>query len=199
MRPDRRLLRRIKSYAGGYEGVWTHTVLLAPTCLQCATRSRRSPHLKITSTHRSASSICFILMTQSLQDRLVSLPCGPRSRALIVFAGNHSQLIELGYRGAGDTLKREEFEARKKADREKYLHKEAAPKPLASTGKDLSANPLLQALAAREELVRGGKLTCIIFVRDFNPKGQEISGYIDLAHRYCRCREGVHFELHVLA
>jgi hypothetical protein len=94
------------------------------------------------------------------------------------------QLIELGYRGAGDTLKREEFEARKKADREKYLHKEAAPKPLASMGKDLSSNPVLQALAAREELVWGGKLTCIIFVRDFNSKGQEISGYIDLAHRY---------------
>jgi hypothetical protein len=32
------------------------------------------------------------------------------------------QLIELGYRGSGDTLKREEFEARKKADREKHLH-----------------------------------------------------------------------------
>ena len=94
------------------------------------------------------------------------------------------QLVELGYRGSGDTLKREEFEARKRADKEKHLHKEAAPKPLASMGKNLLDKPLLQALAAREELVRNGKLTCILFIRDFNPKGQEISGYIDLAHRF---------------
>lgn len=40
-----------------------------------------------------------------------------------------------------------------------------------------------QALAEREELVRSGKLTTIIFIRDFNSKGQEVSGYIDLAHR----------------
>lgn len=58
------------------------------------------------------------------------------------------QLIELGYRGAGDVLKRDEFEARKKADREKYLHKEVAPKPLASMGKDLSAAPFLQGMLA---------------------------------------------------
>ena len=94
------------------------------------------------------------------------------------------QLVELGYRGSGDTLKREEFEARKRADKEKHLHKEAAPKPLASMGKNLLDKPLLQALAAREELVRNGKLTCSLFIRDFNPKGQEISGYIDLAHRF---------------
>ena len=93
------------------------------------------------------------------------------------------QLVELGYRGSGDTLKRDEFEARKKADKEKHLHKEAAPKPLASMGKALADRPFLQALAAREELVRNGKLTCIVFVRDVNAKGQEVSGYIDLAHR----------------
>ena len=93
------------------------------------------------------------------------------------------QLVELGYRGSGDTLKRDEFEARKKADKEKHLHKEAAPKPLASMGKPLADKPFLQALAAREELVRNGKLTCILFVRDVNAKGQEVSGYIDLAHR----------------
>lgn len=93
------------------------------------------------------------------------------------------QLIELGYRGSGDVLKRDEFEARKKADREKHMNKDVAPKPLASMGKDLSARPFLQALAAREELVRNGKLTCIIFVRDSNAKGQEVSGYIDFSHR----------------
>lgn len=51
---------------------------------------------------------------------------------------------ELGYRGTGDVLKREEFEARKKADREKHLHKDAPPKPLASMGKDLGFKPFLQ-------------------------------------------------------
>ena len=38
-------------------------------------------------------------------------------------------------------------------------------------------------MAQREELVRTGKLTTILFIRDFNSKGQEVSGYIDLAHR----------------
>ena len=92
-------------------------------------------------------------------------------------------LVELGYRGGGDVIKRAEFESRKKADREKHLHKDAAPKPLASMGKDLSGKPLLQALASREELVRNGKLTCIVFIRETNGKGQEISGYIDYGHR----------------
>jgi hypothetical protein len=93
------------------------------------------------------------------------------------------QLVELGYRGEGETLKREEFEARKLAEREKHMHKDAAPKPLASAGKDLTTHPFLQALANREELVRNGKLTTIIFIRDYNAKGQEVSGYIDFARR----------------
>lgn len=41
----------------------------------------------------------------------------------------------------------------------------------------------LQALAQREEAVLSGKLTTIIFIRDRNEKGQEISGYIDYGHR----------------
>lgn len=44
-------------------------------------------------------------------------------------------------------------------------------------------SPFLLALGNREELVRNGKLTSIIFVRDVNSKGQEVSGYIDYAHR----------------
>ena len=31
--------------------------------------------------------------------------------------------------------------------------------------------------------MRNGKLTSIIFIRDKNTKGQEVSGYIDYAHR----------------
>jgi hypothetical protein len=42
---------------------------------------------------------------------------------------------------------------------------------------------LLQALQQREESVRNGKLTTIIFIRDKNAKGQEVSGYIDYGHR----------------
>ena len=49
--------------------------------------------------------------------------------------------------------------------------------------KDLVAHPFLDALKNREELVRNGKLTSIIFIRDRNHKGQEVSGYIDFAHR----------------
>jgi hypothetical protein len=93
------------------------------------------------------------------------------------------QLIELGYRGSGDTLKRDEFDARKRADREKHLHRDVAPKPLASMGKALGDKPLLAALAAREELVRNGKLSVIVYIRDVNGRGQEVSGYLDYGAR----------------
>mmetsp|Transcript_1172 Transcript_1172/g.1538 ORF Transcript_1172/g.1538 Transcript_1172/m.1538 type:complete len:237 (-) Transcript_1172:101-811(-) len=93
------------------------------------------------------------------------------------------QLVELGYRGLGDTLRREDFESRKKILLERTSQKHLIPKQLSSVDKDFSKFPFLQALADREELVRTGKLTTIIFIRDFNSKGQEISGYIDLAHR----------------
>ncbi|NP_001404807.1 cilia- and flagella-associated protein 299 isoform 5 [Mus musculus] len=35
----------------------------------------------------------------------------------------------------------------------------------------------------REEDNRAGKLSTVIFIRDRNPHGQEVSGYIDYAHR----------------
>eukprot|EP00455_Lapot_gusevi_P021869 TRINITY_DN22843_c0_g1_i1.p1 TRINITY_DN22843_c0_g1~~TRINITY_DN22843_c0_g1_i1.p1 ORF type:complete len:239 (-),score=29.34 TRINITY_DN22843_c0_g1_i1:26-742(-) len=94
------------------------------------------------------------------------------------------QLIEYGQRGSGDTLSREDFEARKREIEEmKYAAHSKAPKVLCHAGKDLSHSPFLQALAAREENVRNGKLTSIIFIRDRNKDGQEISGYLDYAHR----------------
>merc|ERR1712093_463986 len=85
------------------------------------------------------------------------------------------QLVEIGCR-KGEVLSREEFAARREAA-------EQAPKVLASAQKDLTAFPFLRNLAAREELVRNGKLSTIIFIRDKNAKGQEISGYIDYGHR----------------
>ncbi|XP_071952539.1 cilia- and flagella-associated protein 299-like [Antedon mediterranea] len=92
------------------------------------------------------------------------------------------QLVELGYRGSGEVLKREEFEARKQAAEASRLSKRSQQKTLASSGKQLK-NPFLKALAQREEANRSGKMTSIIFIRDKNGKGQEISGYIDFAHR----------------
>jgi hypothetical protein len=94
------------------------------------------------------------------------------------------QLVELGYRGSGETLKRDEFQARKKAAEQARLNKlRSTPKALASASKDVTGFPFLASLAEREEMVRNGKLTTIIFIRDKNSKGQEVSGYIDFAHR----------------
>ncbi|KAJ7382897.1 hypothetical protein OS493_031955 [Desmophyllum pertusum] len=92
------------------------------------------------------------------------------------------QLVELGYRGSGEVLKREEFEARKQAAEASRLSKRSQQKTLASSGKDLK-DAFLKALAQREEANRSGKMTSIIFIRDKNGRGQEISGYIDYAHR----------------
>lgn len=92
-------------------------------------------------------------------------------------------LVELGYRGGGEVLKKSEFEQRKKAEREKHQHQTNELKKLASANCDLTQYPFLQALANREELVRAGKLTSIVFIRHRNKSGHEISGYIDYAHR----------------
>lgn len=86
------------------------------------------------------------------------------------------QLVELGYRGSGEPLKREEFDARKKL--------------LTSTGVPLAGNnaeleelvslgtesywkndAFLCALAEREEVNRSGKMMTIIFIRTCNTKG----------------------------
>ncbi|CAD7696110.1 unnamed protein product, partial [Ostreobium quekettii] len=94
------------------------------------------------------------------------------------------QLVELGLRGNGETIKREEFDQRKEAAeaaRQARLNKK--PKKLASQGKDVEDMPLLQALKDREEAVRNGKLTTIVFIRDHNARGQEVSGYIDYGNR----------------
>ncbi|OMJ94708.1 hypothetical protein SteCoe_2046 [Stentor coeruleus] len=97
------------------------------------------------------------------------------------------QLVELGIQGKGEILSKEEFEKRKK-DNEiaKKAKQENVPKKLASAEKDLSNFKFLQELADREEQVRNGRLTTIIFIRDIIHKGnkkREISGYIDYHHR----------------
>ncbi|CEO97687.1 Cilia- and flagella-associated protein 299 [Plasmodiophora brassicae] len=93
-------------------------------------------------------------------------------------------LVELGYRGRGDTLKRTEFQARKQQlEQSKLPVQKSGNMSLCCLGKDVSSFPLLKALAEREENIRNGKLTTIIFIRDYNSRGQEISGFIDYAER----------------
>lgn len=93
------------------------------------------------------------------------------------------QLVEIGCR-KGEVLSREEFTARTEAaENAKKARLQNTPKELASAQKDLTDFPFLRNLAAREGLVGSGKLSTIIFIRDKNAKGQEISGYIDYGHR----------------
>ncbi|XP_055967404.1 cilia- and flagella-associated protein 299 [Sorex fumeus] len=92
------------------------------------------------------------------------------------------QLVELGYRGIGEVIKREDFEARKAAIEVTRLAERSQKKTLTSAGKTLKDN-FLKALAAREEDNNTGKVSSVIFIRDRNSFGQEISGYIDYAYR----------------
>uniref|UniRef100_A0A8C9J6E4 Cilia- and flagella-associated protein 299 n=1 Tax=Panthera tigris altaica TaxID=74533 RepID=A0A8C9J6E4_PANTA len=109
------------------------------------------------------------------------------------------QLVELGYRGTGEVVKREDFEARKAAIETARLAERTQKKTLTSAGKDLQDN-FLKALAVREEDNHNGKVSLnqqgfnavhtlkkqratVIFIRDKNSHGQEVSGYIDYAHR----------------
>jgi hypothetical protein len=108
---------------------------------------------------------------------------GAVDKAYLEDPATRRALVELGYRGSGETLRRDEFEARKRAERDRHLFKDLAPVHLLGAGRDYAGRPLMAALAAREELVRSGKLSTIVFVRDVNARGQEVSGYIDFAQR----------------
>ncbi|XP_075960467.1 cilia- and flagella-associated protein 299 [Anarhichas minor] len=96
------------------------------------------------------------------------------------------RLVEHGHNGI--VLSREEFEETKAAEqaaeaaKSDTLYGRSGPTTLASAGKELKDN-FLKALAEREEANRSGKMTSVIFIRDHNPLGQEVSGYIDYAHR----------------
>ena len=54
---------------------------------------------------------------------------------------------------------------------------------LSHAGCQIEESPFLTQLAARENEVRSGKMTTIIFIRIKEEKKNEISGYIDLNHR----------------
>mmetsp|Transcript_28264 Transcript_28264/g.33506 ORF Transcript_28264/g.33506 Transcript_28264/m.33506 type:complete len:145 (+) Transcript_28264:44-478(+) len=85
------------------------------------------------------------------------------------------QLVELGYRGSGDTLTREEFEAQRKMLKERNVQKTLVKREPASNDKDLSHSPFFMEIAKREELILTGKLSTILFLRCLNAKGQEVN------------------------
>nr|XP_023416427.1 uncharacterized protein C4orf22 homolog [Cavia porcellus] len=78
------------------------------------------------------------------------------------------QLVELGYRGTGEILKREDFEARKAAIEIARMAERTQKKALASAGKDLQDN-FLKALAVREDDNRNGKVS----VSTLHPKSHK--------------------------
>lgn len=94
------------------------------------------------------------------------------------------QLVELGVRGTGEVIKREEFEARKAAAEQSRSAQRAKEDVVLVSEQYAELSPFLQALAEREEPNRIGKMMTIVFIRDKNSKGHEISGYIDLAERF---------------
>eukprot|EP00047_Mylnosiga_fluctuans_P023631 m.142617 g.142617 ORF g.142617 m.142617 type:complete len:251 (-) comp9651_c0_seq2:2460-3212(-) len=94
------------------------------------------------------------------------------------------QLVELGYRGNGEAVKREDFLARKAAaEAQRNAKAVTDPKPLTCSHPDVAKTPLVAALAEREQANRDGKLATIIYVRLRNARGQEVSGYVDYSQR----------------
>jgi len=96
------------------------------------------------------------------------------------------QLVELGFRGTGEVIKREEFEARKRAAEEARSAQRAKEEMVLASEAYPNLSGFLAALAEREEPNRMGKMMTILFLRHRNGKGQEVSGYIDLADRLKR-------------
>ncbi|CAF1589301.1 unnamed protein product, partial [Didymodactylos carnosus] len=68
------------------------------------------------------------------------------------------QLVELGYRGSDEVIKREEFLARKAAAEALLLSRRIQAPKLASANKEIT-EPLLRELADTEEANRTGKMT----------------------------------------
>lgn len=92
--------------------------------------------------------------------------------------------MELGYRGTGEPLKREEFDARQRAADAARQTSQWHESELFSAGKDLSHSPFLSALARREHLNRCSSLATIIFIRlCMGSAKHEVSAYIDYAAR----------------
>ncbi|XP_026190629.1 uncharacterized protein C4orf22 homolog [Cyclospora cayetanensis] len=96
------------------------------------------------------------------------------------------QLVEIGCL-KGTVLSREEFYSKAEALDEQQRSEKRGPGPRvvlpAFVACPATSSVLLRQVAAREELIRCGSLSTIIFIRHMNAKGLEISAYIDLADR----------------
>lgn len=99
-------------------------------------------------------------------------------------------IVELGYKSK-NMLTRQQFEDLKKKNADAINQDTLATvrknkkrrERMASYGQNLTDFPLLKWLAEREGSVRNGEKSVIIFIRDFDAKGNEVSGYIDYGHR----------------
>ncbi|KAK7869082.1 hypothetical protein R5R35_000801 [Gryllus longicercus] len=91
-------------------------------------------------------------------------------------------IAELGYRSAGETLTREQFNTRRERVVEMFNPTRKSHVLCAGRHPDFE-NVVLQELGTRERANRVGLLATIIFVRALTPAGHEVSGYVDYAHR----------------
>lgn len=88
----------------------------------------------------------------------------------------------MGYRGIGHAITRQDFQERKHRA-ELVLHSRRQG-PISSISDSLTiTEPFAKALASREEASQVNRLLTIVFIRDRNHLGHEISAYIDYAHR----------------
>ena len=92
-------------------------------------------------------------------------------------------LYEVGCHGKTELLTRTQFDERKKAAvKARKNQQQAQVKTLTHASYSYTGNAFLEALAKREESLRNGRLTTILFIRDERNKRQ-VSAYIDLADR----------------
>ncbi|GBN71873.1 Uncharacterized protein C4orf22 [Araneus ventricosus] len=91
-------------------------------------------------------------------------------------------LLVLGYHSNKRIISKEAFDQRKA--QKAAQTEEHKVKDIRICGSELQTTcNLMQALAKREEDNLTGCLATIIFIRDVNEKGEEVSAYIDFRHR----------------
>ncbi|CAL1533673.1 unnamed protein product [Lymnaea stagnalis] len=90
------------------------------------------------------------------------------------------KLVQLGFRGPTEGFSEDDFNALKATFE---VNKAAqSVKTVLGAGRTYEDN-FVRVLQMREEGNRSGKNASILFIRTLNGKGQEVSGYIDYAHR----------------
>jgi len=92
------------------------------------------------------------------------------------------EFVELGYRGVGHAITRKDFQERK--HRAEFVLHSRRQCPISIISNSLTIiETFAKELAYREEANRTTRLLTIIFIRDRNQFGHEISAYIDYANR----------------